>query len=238
MSRSVIVTGGNRGIGLAIANAFAANGDKVSITSRKDGPVDGLADGIAVVRCDVTVQQDIDNAFAAIEAAQGPVEVLIANAGMTQDGLMVRMNEDAWSSVIDTNLGGAFRCAKRAASSMMKQRKGRIIFMSSVVALMGSAGQVNYAAAKAGLIGMTRSMARELGSRNICVNVIAPGPIATDMLEALTESQREQMIAHVPLGRVGTTHDVASAALFLASEGASYISGAVLPVDGGMGMGH
>ena len=237
-ARVVFITGGNRGIGLAIANTFARNGDRVAITSRKDGPIDGLDSSVGVYVGDVTVQSDVDQIFAAIEADLGPVQVLIANAGVTNDGLFVKMSDQAWLDTIDTNLTGVFRVARRASMPMMKARAGSIILMSSVVAMTGSAGQVNYATTKAGMIGFARSLARELGSLGVRVNVIAPGPIATDMLDALEASQRDAMTAMVPLGRVGTTDDVAQAALFLASDAASYITGAVLPVDGGMGMGH
>jgi len=237
-ARVVLITGGNRGIGLAIANTFARNGDRVAITSRKDGPIEGLDASVGVYVGDVTVQSDVDQIFSAIEADLGPVQVLVANAGVTNDGLFVKMSDQAWLDTIDTNLTGVFRVARRASMPMMKARAGSIILMSSVVAMTGSAGQVNYATTKAGMIGFARSLARELGSRGVRVNVIAPGPIATDMLDALEASQRDAMTAMVPLGRVGTTDDVAQAALFLGSDAASYITGAVLPVDGGMGMGH
>lgn len=232
--RSVLVTGGNRGIGRAIAEAFVANGDRVAVTTRSGGAPEGALD----VRCDVTDPAQVDAAFAEIEAAHGPVEVLVANAGITADTLLLRMSEDDWSSVIETNLTGSFRLAKRAAKGMLRLRRGRIVFISSVVGLLGSAGQVNYAASKAGLVGMARSLARELGSRSITANVVAPGMIETDMTDALSDDQKDAIKAQVPLGRPGTADEVAQTVLWLTGPGAAYVTGAVVPVDGGLGMGH
>ncbi|MDA8322258.1 MAG: 3-oxoacyl-ACP reductase FabG [Actinomycetota bacterium] len=234
MSRSVLVTGGNRGIGLAIAQRLAAAGDQVTITSRSGAEVEGLT----VAKCDVRDAADVDHAFEVAEAAHGPVEVLIANAGVTQDQLLALMSEEAFTSVIDTNLTGAYRVAKRAVRPMMRLRRGRIIFISSVVGLLGSGGQANYAASKAGLIGMARSLARELGSRNITVNVVAPGFADTDMTAELTDDRRKAIVASVPLGRTATADEVAGVVQFLAGPDAGYITGAVIPVDGGLGMGH
>jgi len=232
--RSVLVTGGNRGIGRAIAEAFLAQGDRVAVTSRSGGGPDGALD----LRCDITDGDAVEAAFTAIEKAHGPVEVLVANAGITADTLLVRMSEDDWTSVIDTNLTGSFRLAKRAVSKMMRARRGRIIFISSVVGLLGSGGQVNYAASKAGLVGMARSIAREYGSRGITANVVAPGFVETDMTEALSDELKATYKGQVPLGRYGTTDEIAAAVTWLASDGAGYITGAVIPVDGGLGMGH
>ncbi len=234
MSRSVLVTGGNRGIGLAIARAFEAAGDKVAITYRSGEPPEGFL----AVRCDVTDQAQVDAAFEQVEAGQGPVEVLVANAGITKDTLILRMSDDEWSSVIDTNLTGSFRVAKRAAKGMLRLKRGRIVLISSVVGLLGSAGQVNYAASKAGLVGMARSLARELGSRGITTNVVAPGFIETDMTDELPDDLRAKYTQQIPLGRMATADEVAASVVFLASEGAAYITGAVIPVDGGLGMGH
>jgi 3-oxoacyl-[acyl-carrier protein] reductase len=230
----VLVTGGNRGIGRAIAEAFVAQGDRVAVTTRSGGAPEGCLD----VRCDITDAAAVEVAFAEVEAAHGPVEVLVANAGITADGLLVRMSDDDWASVIDTNLTGSFRLAKRAVSKMMRARRGRIIFISSVVGLLGSGGQVNYAASKAGLVGMARSIAREYGSRGITANVVAPGFVETDMTDTLSDELKAQYKAQVPLGRYGSTDEIASAVTWLASDGAAYITGAVIPVDGGLGMGH
>jgi len=232
--RSVLVTGGNRGIGRAIAEAFVANGDRVAVTTRSGGAPEGTLD----VRCDITDAAAVDAAFAEIEAAHGPVEVLVANAGITADTLLLRMSEDDWSSVIDTNLTGSFRLAKRAAKGMLRLRRGRIIFISSVVGLLGSAGQVNYAASKAGLVGMARSLARELGSRSITANVVAPGFVETDMTAELPEKRQQEILGQVPLGRYASADEIAGVVRFLASDAAGYITGAVVPVDGGLGMGH
>jgi 3-oxoacyl-[acyl-carrier protein] reductase len=231
--RTVLVTGGNRGIGLAIARAFAANGDRVAVTHRGSGAPEGLFG----VECDVTSGEQVDAAFKAVEAEYGPVQVLVANAGMTDDTLLLRMSEESFTKVLDANLTGAYRVAKRAAQGMLRARKGRMIFVSSVVALVGAPGQANYAASKAGLIGLARSIARELGSRSITANVIAPGFIDTDMTAAMTEARRAEVLAGVPLQRYGTVAEIAAAALYLASDEAGYVTGAVLPVDGGVGMG-
>ncbi len=234
MTRSVLVTGGNRGIGLAIARAFSAAGDKVAITYRSGEPPEGLFG----VRCDVTDQTAVEAAFDSVESQQGPVEVLVANAGITRDTLLLRMAEDDFTAVLDTNLTGSYRVAKRAARSMLRARRGRLIFISSVVGLLGSAGQANYAASKAGLVGLARSLARELGSRNITANVVAPGFVRTDMTDALPEERRAEILAAVPLGRYATADEIAAVVRFLAGEDAAYITGAVIPVDGGLGMGH
>ena len=232
--RSVLVTGGNRGIGRAIAEAFLANGDKVAVTTRSGGAPDGALD----VRCDITDAAAVEAAFSQIEAEHGPVEVLVANAGVTKDTLVLRMSEEDWSSVIDTNLTGSFRLAKRAAKGMLRLRRGRIIFISSVVGLLGSAGQVNYAASKSGLVGMARSLARELGSRSITANVVAPGFVETDMTAVLTDDQKSTIKTQVPLGRYASPDEIAAAVTWLAGDGAAYVTGAVIPVDGGLGMGH
>ena len=234
MSRSVLVTGGNRGIGLAIARELAAAGDAVAVTYRSGEPPAGLFG----VRCDVTSWTDVDAAMAKIEAEQGPVEVLVANAGATKDTLVALMSEDDFSSVIDINLTGAFRVAKRAVKGMMRMRRGRIILISSVVGLLGSGGQANYAAAKAGLVGLARSIARELGSRGITANVIAPGFVNTDMTAALGEERQAEITKQIPLGRIASPTEIAKVVRFMASDDAAYITGAVIPVDGGLGMGH
>ena len=234
MGRSVLVTGGNRGIGLAIARRLAAGGDSVTVTSRSGGPVEGLS----VVGCDVRDAASVDAAFGLVEAEQGPVEVLVANAGVTRDQLLALMSEDDFGSVLDTNLTGAYRVAKRAVRPMMKMRRGRLIFISSVVGLYGSAGQANYAASKAGLVGLARSLARELGSRGITSNVVAPGFVDSDMTAGLPEARKAAIMAAVPLGRYASADEVAAAVAFLAGQDAAYITGAVIPVDGGLGMGH
>ncbi|MDQ6935484.1 MAG: 3-oxoacyl-[acyl-carrier-protein] reductase [Actinomycetota bacterium] len=234
MSRSVLVTGGNRGIGRAIAEAFVAQGDQVAVTSRSgEAP-----EGAYAVPCQLTEADSVAAAFDSVEARHGPVEVLVANAGITRDTLLLRMSEDDWSSVIETNLTGSFRVAKRAAKGMLRLRRGRIVFISSVVGLLGSPGQVNYAASKAGLVGMARSLARELGSRSITANVVAPGFIETDMTGVLPDQQKAAYAAQIPLGRMGSTAEVAGAVTWLASDAAAYVTGAVIPVDGGLGMGH
>ncbi|HLJ99877.1 MAG TPA: 3-oxoacyl-ACP reductase FabG [Streptosporangiaceae bacterium] len=234
MGRSVLVTGGNRGIGLAIARRLAAAGDSVTVSSRSGDPVDGLS----VVPCDVRDAVSVDEAFSVVEAAQGPVEVLVANAGVTKDQLLALMSEDDFSGVVDTNLAGAYRTAKRAVRGMMRMRRGRLIFVSSVVGLYGSAGQANYAASKAGLVGFARSLARELGSRNITANVVAPGFVDTAMTAVLPDDRKQAILSAVPLGRFAAADEVAAVVEFLASEAAAYITGAVIPVDGGLGMGH
>jgi len=234
VSRSVLVTGGNRGIGRAIAESFVALGDQVAVTSRSgEAP-----DGVFAVPCEVTDSTSVDEAFTAIEAHQGPVEVLVANAGITRDTLLLRMSDDDWSEVLDTNLSGSYRVVKRAAKGMLRLRRGRIILISSVVGLLGSPGQVNYAASKSGLVGMARSIARELGSRSITANVVAPGFIETDMTADLPDEQQAAYRGQIPLGRMGTATEVANAVTWLASDGAGYVTGAVIPVDGGLGMGH
>jgi 3-oxoacyl-(acyl-carrier-protein) reductase len=234
MARSVLVTGGNRGIGLAIAEAFRDAGDSVAVTTRgAQAP-----EGVYAVECDVTDAAQVDAAFDDVEARNGPVEVLVANAGITRDTLLLRMSEDDWADVLETNLSGAFRVARRASRSMLRLRRGRMVFISSVVGLSGSAGQANYAASKAGLVGLARSIARELGSRGITANVVAPGFVETDMTAALPEARRSEVLTQVPLGRYATALEVAEVVRWLASDAAGYITGAVVPVDGGLGMGH
>jgi 3-oxoacyl-[acyl-carrier protein] reductase len=232
--RVVLVTGGARGIGLACARHLAAAGAKVAVTYNTSEPPGDLFS----VPCDVTSSDSVDAAFGAVEAALGNVQVLVSNAGTVRDGLLLRMSEPAFADVVDANLAGAFRVAKRAAGPMLRARWGRMVFVSSVVAMIGSAGQANYAASKAGLIGMARSLARELGSRNITANVVTPGFITTDMTDSLPEERKKAIAASVPLGRFGSPDDVASVIAFLASDAASYVTGAVVPIDGGMGMGH
>ncbi|MEU7650910.1 3-oxoacyl-ACP reductase FabG [Micromonospora taraxaci] len=234
MARTVLVTGGNRGIGLAIAQAFAKQGDRVAVTHRSgDAP-----EGLFGVRADVTDAASIDAAFDAVEAELGPVEVLVANAGMTADTLLLRMTEEQFTDVVDTNLTGAFRVAKRASGKMLRAKWGRMIFISSVVGLAGGAGQVNYAASKAGLVGVARSITRELGSRNITANVVAPGFIDTDMTSGLSEDRKAEIRKSIPAGRMASPDEVAGVVTWLASDSAGYVSGAVIPVDGGLGMGH
>ena len=232
--RTVLVTGGNRGIGRAVAERLRADGHRVAVTHRGSGAPEGLFG----VRCDVTDPESVDAAFAAVEAEFGPVEAVVSNAGITDDTLLMRMKDEQFTRVVDANLSGAFRVAKRASRAMLRAKFGRIILIGSVVGQSGTAGQVNYASSKAGLIGMARSLTRELGSRNITANVVAPGFIDTDMTAALDEKTRELAVAAIPLGRTGSAEDVAGAVSFLAGDDAGYISGAVIPVDGGMGMGH
>lgn len=234
MSRVVLITGGSRGIGLATAKRFVALGDKVAVTYNTYEP----SGGFMAVQCDVTKQADIDRTFEEVESRLGPVEVLVSNAGVTKDGLLLRMKESDFADVVDANLTGAFRVCKRATSSMLRAKKGRMILVSSVVGLLGQAGQANYAASKAGLVGFARSLARELGSRNITVNVVAPGPVDTDMTRALGEDKLKLFADLVPLGRIASADEIAGVITFLASEDAAYITGAVVPVDGGLGMGH
>lgn len=233
--RVVLVTGGNRGIGHAIAKRFAAAGHQVAITSRSGEAAD--SDDLLVVKADVTDTASVDVAVSEIEEKLGTVEVLVSNAGITKDGLVLRMSDDDFIDVVDANLTGGFRVAKRVSKGMMKGRWGRMIFISSIVGLGGQAGQANYAASKAGLIGMSKSFAKEFASRGITANVVCPGPIETDMLAALTEDQRAAMLGVVPVGRLGQGDEIAAAVEFLASESAGYITGTVLPVDGGYSMG-
>jgi 3-oxoacyl-(acyl-carrier-protein) reductase len=234
VSRVVLVTGGNRGIGLAVARELAEAGHTVVVTHRSGEPPEGLHG----VQCDVTDSASVDAAFDQVESEHGPVEVVVANAGITQDGLLMRMPEDAFTTVLDANLTGAFRVTQRATRGMVKARFGRLIYISSVVGLMGAPGQVNYAASKAGLIGLARSVARELGGRGVTANVVAPGYVDTDMTADLTDKRREEILAAVPVGRTAKPEEIAKAVAFLASDDAAYITGAVLPVDGGVGMGH
>ncbi|HET6917853.1 MAG TPA: 3-oxoacyl-ACP reductase FabG [Jiangellaceae bacterium] len=234
MGRSVLVTGGNRGIGLAIARAFAEAGETVTITHRSGEPPAGLAG----VRCDVTDQSSVTAAFSVVEERQGPVEVLVANAGVTRDTLLLRMSDDDFGAVVDTNLIGAFRVVRQAARGMLRARKGRIVLIGSVVGLLGSPGQANYAATKAGLVGMARSIARELGSRGITVNVVAPGFVESDMTMKLSDERRAEILSGIPLGRYASADEVAKVVRWVASDEAAYITGAVIPVDGGLGMGH
>lgn len=234
MSRVVLVTGGSRGIGLACARHFQSLGDTVAVTYNSTPPPEGLFG----VKCDVTDASQVEQAFATIEAELGTVDVLVSNAGITKDTLLLRMSEADFTSVVDANLTAAYRVVKRAVPAMVKKRAGRIVLMSSVVGLLGSAGQANYAASKAGLVGLARSLARELGSRSITVNVVAPGPVATDMTAALSPERMAELTGAVPLKRVATPEEIAQVVGFLAGPGAGYITGAVIPVDGGLGMGH
>lgn len=232
--RTVLITGGNRGIGFSIAERFIADGHRVAVTARSgEGPT-----GALTVKADVTDGGSLDTAIAEVEAALGPIEVVVANAGITRDMLLIRMSDDDFEDVINTNLSGVFRVVKRGIKSMMKQKFGRVILISSVVGLYGSPGQVNYSAAKAGLVGLARSLTRELGGRGITANVVAPGFIDTDMTQALPEAQREAYLGSIPAGRFATPDEVAAAVVWLAGDEAAYISGAVIPVDGGLGMGH
>ncbi len=233
-SRVVLVTGGSKGIGRGIAQRLHAAGHRVAATYRSgDVPA-----GVLGVRCDITDPGQVDAAFTSVEAELGPVEVLVANAGITRDTLLMRMSDDDWTAVIETNLTGSFRVAKRATRGMMRARFGRMIFVSSVVGQLGSAGQVNYASSKAGLVGLARSLARELGSRGITANVLAPGFIETDMTAVLSDDLVKKYTSQIPLGRLGAVDDIAATIEFLASDAAGYITGALIPVDGGLGMGH
>jgi 3-oxoacyl-[acyl-carrier protein] reductase len=232
--RTVLVTGGNRGIGRAIALALAAAGHRVAVTSRNGrGP-----EGVLAVQADVTDAASIDAAFTAVEAELGPVEVVVANAGITKDTLLLRMSEQDFDEVVATNLGGAFRVVKRASKGMLRARFGRVVLISSVVGMLGSAGQVNYASSKSAMIGFARSLTRELGGRGITANVVAPGFIESDMTAALPPEQQQEYLARIPVGRFGSADDVAATVVWLASDEAAYVSGAVIPVDGGLGMGH
>ncbi|HEU5223789.1 MAG TPA: beta-ketoacyl-ACP reductase [Candidatus Lumbricidophila sp.] len=234
MTRTVLVTGGNRGIGYAIAEEFVAQGYRVAVTARSgEGPV-----GTLTVRADVTDTAAIDRAFTEVEAALGPIEIVVANAGITRDTLLMRMTDDDFETVVNTNLTGAFRVVKRASKGMLKARFGRIVLISSVVGLYGSAGQVNYSASKSALVGMARSLTRELGARGITANVVAPGFIETDMTDALPEAQQAEYKKNIPAGRFATPNEVAKVVTWLSGDDAGYISGAVIPVDGGLGMGH
>ncbi|MGO1973876.1 MAG: 3-oxoacyl-[acyl-carrier-protein] reductase [Propionibacteriaceae bacterium] len=233
-ARTVLVTGGSKGIGRAIAQRFAEAGHRVAATYRTGE----VPTGVLGVQCDVTEGAQVEAAFSQVEAALGPVEVLVANAGITKDTLVLRMSDEDWDQVIETNLTGAFRVARRAARPMIRNRYGRIVFISSVVGQLGSAGQVNYAASKSGLIGMARSLARELGSRGVTANVVAPGFIETDMTAELSDDLVAKYNAQIPLGRLGSVDDVTGTVEFLASGSGGYITGAVIPVDGGLGMGH
>jgi 3-oxoacyl-[acyl-carrier protein] reductase len=240
--RVVLVTGGSRGIGLGCARHFQALGDRVAVTYRTAPPSDLAGEGpdtvdLLPVPCDVREPAQVESAFAAVEEALGTVDVLVANAGVTQDTLLLRMGEEAWSEVIDTNLTGVYRTVRRALGPMVRAHRGRIVIVSSVVGFLGSAGQVNYAAAKAGLVGLARSLAREVGSRGITVNVVAPGMVDTDMIATLGDQRAEQLRSMVPLGRTATPDEVAGAVVFLSSDDAAYITGAVLAVDGGLAMG-
>ncbi len=232
-SRSVLVTGGNRGIGLATARMLAAQGHRVAVTSRS-----GEVEGFLTAKCDVTSADEVEAAFSLVEEAQGPVEVLVSNAGITDDQLLLRMTEESFERVVDTNLTAAYRLAKRASRSMLRAKWGRLLFVSSVVGLSGGAGQASYAASKAGLVGFSRSLARELGARGITSNVVAPGFVDTHMTAVLPDARKEQVLASIPAGRTAHPDEVAAVLAFLAGDAASYVNGAVVPVDGGLGMGH
>lgn len=232
--RVVLITGGSRGIGLATARRFAELGDRVAVTYNSSPPPTDFFS----VKCDVTKTSEVDEAFRAVEEHFGPVEILVSNAGLTKDTLLLRMSESDFADVLDANLVASYRVAKRAAQGMLKARRGRMIFVSSVVGMLGSAGQANYAASKSGLVGLARSIARELGSRSITANVVAPGPVATDMLAALSDDKVSALTEMVPLGRLASPDEIAGTITFLASADAAFITGAIIPVDGGLGMGH
>jgi 3-oxoacyl-[acyl-carrier protein] reductase len=234
VSRVVLVTGGSKGIGRGIAARLRVAGHRVAATYRSGG----VPDGVLGVECDVTDPGQVESAFASVESALGPVEIVVANAGITRDTLLMRMSDEDWDAVIGTNLTGAFRVARRAARPMIRARFGRIVFISSVVGQLGSAGQVNYAASKSGLVGLARSLARELGSRGVTANVVAPGFIETDMTAELSEDLKGKYAEQIPLGRMGTVDDIAATIEFLVGDGGGYITGALIPVDGGLGMGH
>lgn len=234
--RVVLVTGGSRGIGLACARRFQAAGDRVAVTYRSTAP--SSLEPLLALPCDVTSEKEVAACFDKLEAELGPAQVLVCSAGITSDGLVLKMTEERWSEVIDTNLTGAFRAAKRALPAMLKARSGRVVLISSAVAFLGNAGQANYAASKAGLVGFARALAREVAPRSVTVNVVAPGLVNTDMLGALGEHQTAALLERVPLRRLGSTEEIAATVEFLASPAAAYVTGAVLPVDGGLGMGH
>ncbi|MCY3926260.1 MAG: 3-oxoacyl-ACP reductase FabG [bacterium] len=234
--RAALVTGGARGIGLACALALRDAGHRVAVTYRSSPPEAAEEAGLTAVRCDVTDAADIDAAYAAAEEALGAVEILVSNAGITRDNLLLRMTEEDFAAVLDTNLTGSYRLLRRGVRSMVRARWGRVVLISSVVGLGGQAGQANYAASKAGLVGLARSVAKELAGRNVTVNVVAPGPVETDMIGALSEKRQEEIRSAVPLGRFATTAEVAAAVRFLVSPEAGYITGAVIPVDGGLSM--
>jgi len=242
MTRTVLITGGNRGIGRSTALAFAERGYRVAVTYRSEPPdfssSTSQPDGIFAVRCDVTSSDDVEEAFTKVETELGNVEILVSNAGVTADQLLLSMRDEAWTTVVDTNLTAAYRVARRATSKMIRARWGRMIFVSSVVAMLGSPGQTNYAASKAGLIGFSRSLAREIGGRGVTVNVVAPGFVKTDMTVDLSEARRSELLGAIPLGRMAEPAEVAGAIVYVASEEAGYVTGAVIPVDGGLGMGH
>ncbi len=237
-SRVALVTGGSRGIGLGCAQVLRAHGHRVAVTYRATPLPESASNGLMAVRCDVTDSDAVGEAFAAVEEGLGPVEILVANAGITRDNLLTRMSEEDFAAVLETNLYGSYRAVKRAVRPMMRARWGRIVLISSIVGRTGLAGQANYAASKSALVGLARSVAKEFASRNVTVNVVSPGPVDTDMLGALSEQRREEMVARVPMGRIGEVGDVADVVAFLASEQAGYITGAVIPVDGGMHMGN